>query len=68
MTYEEAHETISAMLEVTARAFRKQIPLKITYDRYCTCCGLDVKRIKGIGDYCFRCGQRLDWSDDNGET
>ena len=59
-------------------ALDKQIPQKpinlsnARYDAYCAifrcprCKGR--LKMKSKGAYCDKCGQALDWSDDNGET
>lgn len=48
-----------------AQALEKQIPKKITVSReiyFCPKCGENAAALQG-DDYCFNCGQALDWSD-----
>lgn len=77
MTYEEALSELDGatswdfsldVLSLARAAIEKRIPKKLTYGHYCSTCGTDVNGIKGGGDYCFRCGQKIGWGDDNGET
>ena len=47
-------------------ALEKQIPKKLKDDGwlYCPICGRDV--LMDRFDYCYHCGQALDWSENNG--
>ena len=74
MTYKEASKAFGdevpdlslETLELAKKAVEKQIPKKPIYWHYCAVCASDINGIKGSGNYCFRCGQAIDWSDDNG--
>ena len=76
MTYKEASKAFGdevpdlslETLELAKKAVEKQIPKKPIYWHYCAVCASDIAGIKGSGNYCFRCGQAIDWSDDIGET
>ena len=74
VTYKEASKAFGdevpdlslGTLELAKKAVEKQIPKKPIYLHYCAVCASDINGIKGSGNYCFRCGQAIDWSDDNG--
>ena len=57
------------MMDVAISALEKQIPKKpITYKGTngadCSCCGARVRGIKEPwGNWCSKCGQKLDWSE-----
>jgi hypothetical protein len=56
-------------LEKATKALEKQMPKKpTTYDKTnradCPACGATVRGIsKPFGDWCSKCGQKLDWSE-----
>lgn len=50
-------------LELAVKALEKQIPMKpiIDSENICPYCGITINE----GDeYCFDCGQKIDWSED----
>lgn len=62
------HETQADIARLAISALEKQIPMSpITYKETnradCPVCGATVRGInKPFGDWCAKCGQKLDWS------
>ena len=60
---------MSALCDVAISALEKQIPKKPviykgTNRADCPICGMTVRGIaKPFGDFCSKCGQRLDWGE-----
>ena len=56
---EEAFEEACTCIRVAIEALKKQVPRKRTGEKgYSECPLCDTC---AIGDYCYKCGQRLDW-------
>jgi hypothetical protein len=57
-------------IDTAIQALEKQISKKVTNNGYgvyfCPVCRGSVWQIRDESKYCFRCGQALDWSDENG--
>ena len=70
----EEHCKLPQALDVAIEALEKQIP-KVAHGRYtdykCPVCGRRIRSGKGSSSYgrrdnfCQRCGQAIDWSDEN---
>lgn len=54
------------VLNLAVEALEKQIPKKLDSNRYvhfCPECNGSVWQITHESNYCFRCGQKLDWEE-----
>ena len=76
MSYEEAIKSIKETLkagELAINARERQIPKEPVIndkrdnevDWECPMCGLNVVEEEPYDNYCMRCGQRIDWSEQN---
>lgn len=67
-------EEFAMAVKEAISALEKQIPKKpITYKSTnradCPCCGNVVRGIQdSFGNWCSKCGQRLDWSEESEQT